>query len=727
MREFFKKLCPISNASFLSIGIILCEIIFRFYKLPFNYLIILHLVALFLYLSYNKKIFFLILGIILFFQISSYKEFEEKRKTGVYLQENDIGTLQNRKKKSIIEPVSQIKKGYYLANFKIGSYISPVPLRIYSKKEELLKVQECYPEFIKVKKPDPAFSGDYFTFLNDFNGFYLQVSVNKCETLSTILDERKFFRNRIEKILENGKITDYPEDISMGLIFGDSGYLNSEFKARAREGGILHLFAASGLHIGVLTGFLFLICKRLPFLNFYTEKIIPLVIGFIYLYMLSFPVSLVRAFLFTSFFLIGSFFFRKMKSADLILISSAIIAVFDRENFLSLSFNLSYSAACGILFFKEHMDKLFFPNRKNFFTENITISLSASLGTYPVLLYYFHSFSYGSVLINLLLVPLTTILLPCLYVSVFFGSIDYFLQTLSINSNLIFEAIKQFYNEFIQLFWVYSEILLRLLAFLSDITGETIGFYKESGENIRNHIYLYILYFFWILLGIFLSYHFINKNQKLLLIETIAREIKNKYKKFYFFCGIFLSIFAFIGTILFYTLGYFLEEKNSALPKKNIYAGSDYYLVKEENVIFLGGNCTYSGYQIKNALLKICTKELQSIHIEKESCLYLSKICQKKSFVKFITIHKEKLKIWENLETDGNSFPRFFNKNKTDFLVFYPNSDSLDYLFQNTKSGGGKILLLFPYRSKDSVTEWNRNKNVLGVGKNWEFITPDEL
>jgi hypothetical protein len=44
------------------------------------------------------------------------------------------------------------------------------------------------------------------------------------------------------------------------------------------------------------------------------------------------------------------------------------------------------------------------------------------------------------------------------------------------------------------------------------------------------------------------------------------------------------------------------ETKKEHRVSKNIFAGSDYYLVKEKNEIYLGGICKYSHYKIERHL-----------------------------------------------------------------------------------------------------------------------------
>ncbi len=151
--------------------------------------------------------------------------------------------------------------------------------------------------------------------------------------------------------------------IALGLIFGESKQLSQEFKTKAKEGGILHLFAASGLHLGVLMGVQFRLLSLIPSLGYNTPRIIPLLTGFLYLSALGYPTSLARAWIFAGMLLFQGLFFRKLRPVDLLLGSAWILWLVDPIRFYSVSFCLSFGAVTGIFFFLTQLGSLviFFP------------------------------------------------------------------------------------------------------------------------------------------------------------------------------------------------------------------------------------------------------------------------------------------------------------------------------------------------------------------------------
>jgi ComEC/Rec2-related protein len=409
--------------------------------------------------------------------------------------------------------------------------------------------------------------------------------------------------------------------------------------------------------------------------------------------LLNFPISLERAFLFVFILFISGIFFRKSKSIDLLLLTGFFIAMLNPENLKTISFQLSFSAVFGILLFKENLDKIFFGKLKNIVTENFSISLSAMIGTYLVLIFYFKSFSFGSLLINFCIVPIASILLPLLYLTIFIG---YLVK--------LFEMIP-FLEYMSAPFWYLSNQLIEFLAYLSILFSEKISFQKESSK-IDFEIYFVFFVFLLFLIGLF-----------------FLSEIELKKKKRFFAILISLSSFFTLG--IFLSSSYYLFDLKNEKIYKTVFASYDYYLLKEKNSIYLGGSCKYSKHQLQKNLNRKFCKDAEKIHIEQESCLSYAFKCnqyfQTESKPKLYSIPTQDS--IDEVESVKETFPHKFDS----YFFYYPNKDSLSNLIANTKEAKGKIIIFFPYKSKDNAKDWNQNKNLLGISPNWNFITFDEL
>ena len=231
------------------------------------------------------------------------------------------------------------------------------------------------------------------------------------------LDLRGKFQNMLGRILYKSGFSLHERGLALGLLLGRSGYMQSELKKEAKELGILHLFAASGLHMGI-----FYLCFYGPLSRLRGKKsklalALPLLPCFAYMFFLSFPVSLVRAFTFLSFHALQSFLYRKISIHDLLLNSAICLLFLQPSNFLGLGTFLSFGAVSGILYFYPILWREF--SRVKLILckpllQQLAISICAGLFTLPILLYAFGAYSYSSLLANVLLVPFVGILMPLL-------------------------------------------------------------------------------------------------------------------------------------------------------------------------------------------------------------------------------------------------------------------------------------------------------------------------
>lgn len=691
--KYFRKYFPDSGFSWTVFGFLLLDLFME--KIPFTAESLIwplfFLSALSLVLFRNEKK-FIIVG---FFLLTLFSEWTVRQKTerrNLIFTAQDWKSAEKKWRTADIRFEREIKKNFWEVKISHKNFEFPSILR-YKTKSELIYDMECPLSAIKINDSD--IKNEYLQFTGKYGYIYLSVRQKNCKRLDGRTDERRLVRKRTEKLLEEGKIYDTAKDISLGLIFGDSGYLNDDLKRKAREGGILHLFAASGLHIGVLAAFLYFICKRIPFLDYYTEKIIPLALCFLYLYLLNFPVSLLRAYLFASFFLISQVVFRRMHKMDLILNAAVFIRLYDPDSYLSLSFLLSFCAVAGILLIKEDLDVLLFGEQKSFFSENLTLSLSASLGTFPVLLYYFNSFSFGSIFLNLILVPLTSLILPILYAALI---LQYF--SVPIISEIL---------------WVNLEILLRTLALLAVEMGESLGFYREFGEG-RNKVlnYYYIIIFFIAFLFIVNSY-FIKRKQS---------ELKGRILR------ISVSSFCFAALIMFCYYGYNVEDTKKYASSELIFSSQNSFLYLKDRHAFLSGSCKYNSYPIS---ISIREKELcrraESFHIDDETCISSVLRCREKNKFFYISEgRKSKLSESTGFIAEKKSIPKEITEDDGKKIIFYaPHKDSIESLVYSTKSGKGKIAMQFSFRSRDNVSDWNANKGLLGISDSWKFEDADKI
>ena len=235
---------------------------------------------------------------------------------------------------------------------------------------------------------------------------------------------------------EEFRFSDESEGIALGMLTGKSGWMDRETKTMAAGLGILHLFAASGLHLGILYAVLYWPLSKLFGPRHGLATAPPLIIAFGYVWLLDFPVSLVRAFFFVSLFSLRSFVHRRITTTDHLLNTALLTAFFFPDSMISLSALLSFSAVGGILYLYDPIDRLFRNDKHTkkpvlplrlvsaigrFFRKQAQISFTASLPVTPWIIVFFKSYAFLSPIANMVIVPMAGVLLPLLFISIFTG------------------------------------------------------------------------------------------------------------------------------------------------------------------------------------------------------------------------------------------------------------------------------------------------------------------
>lgn len=71
-------------------------------------------------------------------------------------------------------------------------------------------------------------------------------------------------RTRAEEAIDSG-MDETPAAVTKAVLFGDTDSIDEGLYENIRRGGIAHIFAVSGLHVGALYGFCLMLMKRKPF------------------------------------------------------------------------------------------------------------------------------------------------------------------------------------------------------------------------------------------------------------------------------------------------------------------------------------------------------------------------------------------------------------------------------------------------------------------------------
>lgn len=211
--------------------------------------------------------------------------------------------------------------------------------------------------------------------------------------------------------LERSGVSPQTLALSSALAVGEKSSLERDTKQAYRKVGASHLLALSGMHLGILYSFIYLIFIRWVRHGKCRWHALPFVLLSLWGYALvaGMPVSLVRAALMLSIFTIISLMQYDTDPLHVLALSAIIILIFTPPALLSISFQLSFAAVFFLLALWKPLTDLF--PETNWAVKVLQSSCIASLGTMPLVTYYFHRLPLLAPLLSLVLIPMTTLII----------------------------------------------------------------------------------------------------------------------------------------------------------------------------------------------------------------------------------------------------------------------------------------------------------------------------
>lgn len=225
------------------------------------------------------------------------------------------------------------------------------------------------------------------------------------------------------------------------IVLGEQYRLDKNILKIFKATGLMHILALSGLHFHLLA-YIFTLILSLFRLNKNLERAILFLLLTLYFFAAQFSPSLLRAYLMESFRILSKILGEKeeiFKSFCLSLILSLII---NKSFLLELSFQMSYLATLAIL--------LAIKRTKNI----IYINLIIFIFTAPLQLTYFKSINLSSIFYNLLFVPIFSMLIKLMFLSVIISMITFrfnFIVSLILSKiiNLLFAVLEFLADKFV--------------------------------------------------------------------------------------------------------------------------------------------------------------------------------------------------------------------------------------------------------------------------------------
>jgi competence protein ComEC len=181
------------------------------------------------------------------------------------------------------------------------------------------------------------------------------------------------------------------------------------------KSGLVHILAISGSHMAIIFWLILLILNPIFPARLKNYKIvISLILIWSFAIFIDYGSSVVRSCVMIYAYYLFILLQRKTDLLHSMAVAAFAILITDSNQLFDVGFQLSFLAVFGIFWFNQPLLK-YLPkpknNFQNFLVNILTISISAQLATLPLVIYYFHQYSFISIIANLVVIPFSEILI----------------------------------------------------------------------------------------------------------------------------------------------------------------------------------------------------------------------------------------------------------------------------------------------------------------------------
>lgn len=192
---------------------------------------------------------------------------------------------------------------------------------------------------------------------------------------------------------------------TVGMLLGDDGAMTEATRHNFRVGGMTHMTAVSGLHVGILAGGVLLLA-RLGLVHRWWLLGVSLPLIWTFAYVVGMRPSVVRASLMFTLLVIAIFLGRPRDTINAVAMASALMILVDPAIRFDLGFQLSVAAttgiALGILLIGDHSP----------WHVVWVVPIAAEVAVEPLILHHFGYYSLVSPLANIVAAPFVAIAMP---------------------------------------------------------------------------------------------------------------------------------------------------------------------------------------------------------------------------------------------------------------------------------------------------------------------------
>lgn len=317
----------------------------------------------------------------------------------------------------------------------------------------------CDELFLRGTVTQKSFSQETFTLnASDFGKrIFLSAREVEGEKIGHSFDLFLFLNGRAKARIDAG-MDETPAAVTRAVLLGDTTAIDKGLYDNIRRGGISHIFAVSGLHVGSLFAFCLLLVKKTSLRRMGEGLRFTFVAGILLTYagVCAFTASVVRATVICLFAYAGKLLLVKTDFLQSLGLAAICILIVQPSALFTVGFQLSFAACFGIAFLSKPIGQVFDEGAKLYrkfvpiklteaeqqalenddtippripariyriLSSFMATSLAAQLFTAPLLLQYFGYVSGWALLLNCIFVPFISIVFSWLFLFVLLACI----------------------------------------------------------------------------------------------------------------------------------------------------------------------------------------------------------------------------------------------------------------------------------------------------------------
>lgn len=279
----------------------------------------------------------------------------------------------------------------------------------FSKKESGEELHQTLGDlYVSINPNDQIHRSDIVTLegklLNGFGtyaGYLYKPTIQKIahpDPGDWVLNLRNWFADRIASQLPE------PENnLGLSYLLGMKTGLPDDLNDNLRIVGLVHIVVASGAHLSILVE---VARKIFGKLSRFSGVLFSIIFILFFMAVVGFTPSIMRAGIMAILAIVAWYIGHKFAPWRIILIVAAITLIINPMFIINLGWLLSFASFAGIMILGPKLSQFFYGDRQpKFIASVILTTISATLMTLPITLYYFGTLSLISIFANLLILP----------------------------------------------------------------------------------------------------------------------------------------------------------------------------------------------------------------------------------------------------------------------------------------------------------------------------------